>query len=164
MMKKNFLALACAGAISSGMVGLVAAAPEVSHVNGQLVVPRVKVVVANAAMKKIGGGDNVRAYLNPETGGIGGEPTAAEIQALNPQARHQGERAKAASSPRIVTSADGRFSGMNLSAFTDDADMMPYSVVRREADGSLRQMCVQGKAQADKFLRLHETAGVSNGR
>ncbi len=163
-MKKNLLALACAGAIGSGMIGIVAASPQVTHVDGQLVVPHVKVVMAKTAMKKAVAGASVRAYLNPETGSIGGEPTAAEAQALNPESKLKGERAKSSVGSNVMISADGRFTGVNLSALSDDADVMPYSVVRREANGSLRQMCVQGKAQADKFLRLHEVAGVSNVR
>lgn len=81
-------------------------------------------------------------------------PTAEEAAALAPAPRAAARtslRSAATSSAEIVY-PDG-----TVEMATDDSHMM-YSVVRRNADGSLDRFCVQGKEQAAKVSKAKSFA------
>ncbi len=83
-------------------------------------------------------------------------PNAAEAAALSARpAARQGRSALAASStsePAETVMADG-----TVMKATGEEDLM-YSVVRRNADGSLERFCVQGKEQATKVSKAKSFA------
>lgn len=136
-------------------VGAASAAPELKHVNGLLVLSNAKIVNKPTAVTppKTSQG-SLRTFTGAGGTGVESEPTRDEINALAEQSasmRSQ-DRAKSSASPVAARSADGRIEGVRISDLEDDGDLTPFSVVRREADGSLRYMCVQGRDNAGKFI------------
>jgi hypothetical protein len=157
-----------AGAVFACTVSsAVAVPPDLPHVNGLLVLPNTRVI--NGAPSNQGAvstANNARIFAGTNGQGVAAEPTRSEINALahahvTPLAG--ADRAKSVTGGLPRTSADGSITGVRIADLSDDGDLMPYSVVRREANGSVRHMCVQGNTQAMKFV-LSKAAGVRNDR
>jgi hypothetical protein len=164
MKKKALLAGAgLAVAISVGAASAVGTVPALPHVNGLLVLPNTKVVNKPVSTPQaIRGAKDSRVFLGSNGEGIESEPTQAEINALaqRSSAMRQGDRAKSAA-PKITRSADGMVEGVRITDLDDDGDLMPHFVARREADGSLTYICVQGHVHAEKFI-TNKAKGARN--
>jgi hypothetical protein len=165
MKKKALLAGAgLAVAISVGAASAVDTAPALPHVNGLLVLPNTKVVNKPVSTPQaIRGAKDSRVFLGSSGEGIESQPTRAEITALaeRSNAMRQGDRAKSSVAPKITRSADGMVEGVRITDLDDDGDLMPHFVARREADGSLTYVCVQGHVHAEKFI-TNKAKGAGN--
>ncbi len=168
-MNNKFL-LAGLGLAATMNLGVVHAAPALQHVDGLLVLPNTKIInkpmgAETSRISSQNRGQNVRTFAGSNGDGVTAEPTQREINALaaKSDAMRAGDRAKSAFTPNIVRTADGRIEGVRVSDLEDDGDLTPYSVVRREADGSLRYMCVQGHVHAEKFI-ASKAKGARNDR
>ncbi len=164
MNKKVHLAgLGLAVALS---VGAATAAPELTQVNGLLVLPNTKIInKPMAATAPKSSQANVRTFTGTNGTGVESEPTRAEVNALASQvaSMRTQDRAKSSVTPVAARSADGRIEGVRIADLEDDGDLTPFSVVRLEANGSLRYMCVQGRVNAEKFIAA-KAKGASNDR
>jgi hypothetical protein len=150
--------------------GSALAAPALQHIDGLLVLPNVRVVQGklngNPSTKLIvKSADNMRIFAGADEVGVLAEPTQSEITSLATarEKMQAGDQSKSIASPGFVVSADGQIIGSRIADLSDDADFMPYSVVRKEANGALRYMCVQGKHNANKFV-FGNAAGARNDR
>jgi hypothetical protein len=164
-MNKKVLIAGVGLAVAMG-VGAASAAPELKHVNGLLVLPNAKIVNKPMAVSTPKTSQtNLRTFTGTGGTGVESEPTRDEIDALASQsaAMRSQDRAKSTVTPVAARTADGRIEGVRISELEDDGDLSPFSVVRREADGSLRYMCVQGRVNAEKFI-VAKAKGSRNDR
>ena|ERR1700712_871997 len=103
----------------------------------------------------------MRIVRDPVTGQLRA-PTAEEYQAMQAEeAKASAARkavAPAAAAPVPVRRADG-----SVKLMLDESNMS-YSVVTRNADGSLTEQCVTGVAEAQKALSGKKVSVVKNGK
>jgi hypothetical protein len=164
-MIKKLVVAGAAFACATGSA--VAAPPELPHVNGLLVLPNTRVINGVPSSKSApSNANNARIFAGSSAQGVAAEPTRSEINALahaHVSPLQSSDNAKSVTGGFPRTSADGSITGIRIADLSDDGDLMPYSVVRREANGTVRHMCVQGNAQAMKFV-LNKAAGARNDR
>jgi hypothetical protein len=148
-MKKICTAVSLACATGAAL----AQTPALPHVNGLLVLPNTRVVMAKQPVALKGQQDtNMRAFMDPVTGQIGvGEVTQSEAAELSLVGRRE-SRKSTTGAVNIRTSADGSITGVRLDALTDDADIMPYSMARRLPSGEIQTTCVQGSKAAKQYM------------
>jgi len=102
----------------------------------------------------------MRIVRDPVTGQLRA-PTAEEYQALQAEEAKAAAARKAtapAAAPAPVRRADGSVQLML------DESQMSYSVVTRNADGSLTEQCVTGAAEAQKALSGKKVSVVKSGK
>lgn len=123
----------------------IAAAPELRSEGGLLVLPNVKVEMAQQPVDgkpMLGRESGQKAYREQDTG---------KLRKITPE--EQQEEAKStpldnnAAAARVTTSASGRKSALL------DESFMSYAVVRKGDDGKLDTQCVTGEAQAKTALK-----------
>lgn len=123
----------------------IAAAPELPSVGGLLVLPNVKIELAQQPVDgkpMLGRENGQKAYREHDTG---------KLRKITPE--EQQEEANSipldnnAAAARVTISASGRKSALL------DESFMSYAVVRKGDDGKLDTQCVTGEAQANKALK-----------
>lgn len=122
-----------------------AAAPELRSEGGLLVLPNVKVEMAQQPVDgkpMLGRQNGVKAYKEHDTGKL--RKITPEEQQEEAQSAPLDNNAAAA---RVTTSASG-----GKSALLDES-FMSYAVVRKGADGKLDTQCVTGETQARAALK-----------
>lgn len=122
-----------------------AAAPELRSEGGLLVLPNVKVEMAQQPVDgkpMLGRQNAMKAYKEQDTGKL--RKITPEEQQDEAQSTPLDNNAAAAT---VTTAAGGRKSALL------DESFMSYAVVRRGEDGKLDTQCVTGEAQAKTALK-----------
>jgi len=116
-------------------------------------------VLAAAPAAQAADGAGMRIVRDPVTGQLRG-PTAEEFQAMEAQERkaNAGKPAAMRSAPVEVRRADGSVSVML------DESHMSYSMVTRNADGTLTEQCVTGADAAQKVLSGKKVSSAKNAK
>ena len=138
------LALALAGSSA-------AVAADLKVIDGILQFPNVRVVAAPQGAQPLAGPQGgLRAYKDSATGELRG-PTTEEMQAASTSSNLRRSSTTDASIP-ASDSTSFAANGGGVGVVLDDSSLQ-YSVVVRQADGSLAEICVSGRDAADEIVR-----------
>lgn len=103
--------------------------------------------------------DGVIAVRDAVTGQLRA-PTAEEAAAL--QAKAQASKSTRARALSTTATPVGRTNAYGATSFRPAPENISYSVVTRNADGSLSTSCVQGQDKAEAMVREHAAKNNSN--
>jgi len=112
--------------------------------------------VAPVASKPAQSSDNMRAFIDPETGALRAPtaadfaqaaPAAAKSKSAGPAARSAATQSSESAGPVSIQHADGSTS------VALDESFMSYSVARVGADGKVTEDCVTGKDKMEATLK-----------
>lgn len=145
--------IARAGTLTAAVFAATAVHAQVTQPNdpGVMTFPNVRVInMTPATVKPMPGADSnagMRAYLDPETGALTENPTAAHLEDLDAAAANSRSLTKSFRVPAPAFRANGKAVGARL----DESHLM-YAMARRADDGDVVWACVPGSAKALEFL------------
>ncbi|MGM9515590.1 post-PEP-CTERM-1 domain-containing protein [Roseateles sp. DB2] len=105
---------------------------------------------AKATVSTTEGADGMIAVRDPVTGQLRA-PTADELAAL--QAKSQTAKSTRARALSATAAPAARVNAFGAVGFRPGPENVSYSVVTRNADGSLSSTCVQGQDQAEAIVK-----------
>lgn len=126
-----------------GLLALATSGAVLAADKGDLNYDNIQVINLNRSVNVGTGGESQQVFIDSETKKIR-QPNAEELQE---NAKRDTQKAKRSAT---ITKASKTASGAWTVRLSDEHQ--PYSVAKRNADGSLTAHCIEGKASAEKSL------------